>query len=75
MFDAWRALTATKGLLIADPAAQLPDAAAALRLFGEAGFEDVQASTILADREPANQSCALEPISPARSTLIDHSRR
>ena len=42
MFDHWRALAATKGLSIADPASQLPDAEAALVLFREAGFKDVQ---------------------------------
>ena len=44
MYDDWRALAATKGVRVADPAAQLPDADAAVRMFGEAGFEDIQVS-------------------------------
>ena len=44
MFDDWRALAATKGLFIDDPAAQLPDASAAARLFTEAGFKDIEVS-------------------------------
>lgn len=44
MFDDWRALAATKGLYIADPAAQLPDPDAAVRMLGEAGFKDIEVS-------------------------------
>jgi len=45
MYDDWRALAAAKGVHVADPAAQLPDADAAVRMFGEAGFENIQVST------------------------------
>ena len=45
MFDNWRELAATKGLHLADPAAQLPDADAAVRIFTEAGFKDIQVSS------------------------------
>ena len=46
MYDDWRALAATKDVQIADPAAQLPDADAAVRMFGDAGFTDIEVNSL-----------------------------